>query len=139
MTNQKKEINKIPIMLVMVIIFALCITLVMNPVEAGAAIAEFKTSITQILSPFYLWLGIAVVAYLTYFSFSKYGNIRFGGEKPEYRTFSWIVMMFCAGMGSSMMYWAALEWIYYYSAPPMGAEPFSKMAAELSMVYGNFH
>lgn len=139
MTNQKKEINKIPIILVMVIIFALCITLVMNPVEAGNAIAEFKTSITKILSPFYLWLGVAVVAYLAYFSFSKYGNIRFGGEKPEYRTFSWIVMMFCAGMGSSMMYWAALEWIYYYSAPPMGAEPFSKMAAELSMVYGNFH
>ncbi len=135
----KKEINIVPIVLVIGIISALCITLIVNPEGAGNAIASFKTEAVQILSPFYLWLGIVVVGYLAFFSFSKYGNIRFGGDKPEYSTFSWIVMMFCAGMGSSMMYWAALEWIYYYSAPPMGAAPFSQMAAELSMVYGNFH
>lgn len=137
--SQRKEINVVPIAVVMVIILALCVTLVMNPIGAGNAIAEFKTSVVNVLSPFYLWLGLAVTLYCAYFTFSKYGSIRLGGTKPEYSTFSWIVMMFCAGMGSSMMYWAALEWVYYYSAPPMGAEPFSKLAGELSMVYGNFH
>lgn len=137
--NKKQEINVLPIAVVLTFVFLLCILLILRPIEAGQAIANFKTSITQILSPFYLWLGFAVVIYLGFFSFSKYGNIRFGGEKPEYSTFSWIVMMFCAGMGSSMMYWAAIEWIYYYSAPPMGVEPFSVLAGELSLVYGNFH
>ena len=137
--GKRKEINIVPIILVMGIIFSLCIALIINPEGAGNAIAKVKTSAITTLIPFYLWLGLAVVIYLAYFSFSKYGSIRFGGDKPEYSTFSWIVMMFCAGMGSSMMYWAALEWIYYYSAPPTGVEPFSLLAGELSVVYGNFH
>lgn len=135
----RKEINYIPIILVLIIIGALCISLVRNPVIVGEGIANFKKSAVEILSPFYLVLGVSVVGYCGFFIFSKYGNIRLGEGAPEYSTFSWIVMMFCAGMGSSMMYWAAIEWIYYYSAPPLGAVPFSQLAAELSMVYGNFH
>lgn len=138
-TPQKQKVNVVPIAIVLIFILALCIVLVTNPEGAGAAIATVKTSAINILSPFYQWLGIAVIVYLGYFSFSKYGNIRLGKERAEYSTFSWVVMMFCAGMGSSMLYWSALEWIYYYSAPPMGVPAFSTMAAELSMVYGNFH
>ena len=135
----KKQINIIPVALVLVIMAALCVYLVVDPVKADAGISAFKTSAVNVLTPFYLWLGIVVVAYLAYFAFSKYGNIRFGDEKPEYSTFSWVVMMFCAGMGSSLLYWSALEWAYYYSGPPLGAPAFSQVAAELSMVYGNFH
>lgn len=134
-----QRFNILPIVLVLIIIGGLCAALIINPEGSSQAIAGVKNAAIGVLSPFYLWLGVAVVAYLLYFSCSKFGNIRFGAEKPEYSTFSWIVMMFCAGMGSSLLYWSALEWIYYYSAPPMGAEPFSQMAAELSMVYGNFH
>lgn len=137
--QQKQQINIVPIAIVLAIIVALCAILVTNPEGAGSAIAKVKTATINVLSPFYLWLGVAVIAYLAYFSFSKYGNIRLGKEKPEYSTFSWVVMMFCAGMGSSLLYWSALEWIYYYSAPPMGAPAFSQLAAEMSMVYGNFH
>lgn len=135
----KKQINFLPVILALGIIASLCIYLVVDPERADAGIAAFKTSAVNILSPFYLWLGVAVVGYLAFFVFSKYGGVRLGDEKPEYSTFSWIVMMFCAGMGSSLLYWSVLEWIYYYSAPPLGAQPFSQFAAELSMVYGNFH
>ncbi len=137
--TNKKQINFLPVILALVIIAVLCVSLVVNPIGADAAISDIKTKAVNVLSPFYLWLGIGGVVYLAYFAFSKYGNIRFGAEKPQYSTFSWIVMMFCAGMGSSLLYWSALEWIYYYSAPPMGAAPFSQLAAELSMTYGNFH
>ncbi|MGL5380586.1 BCCT family transporter [Clostridium sp.] len=131
--------NVVPICIVLLIIGTLCLSLITNPESTSKAIENVKTSAINVLSPFYLWLGIAAIIYLLYFSFSKYGNIRFGGEKPEYSTFSWMVMMFCAGMGSSLLYWSCLEWIYYYSAPPLGAEPFSQLAAELSVTYGSFH
>lgn len=137
--HRKQQINIIPIIVVLTIIAALCVILVANPESASSVIANVKTAAINVLSPFYLILGVAVVVYLGYFAVSKYGNIKFGKEKPEYSTFSWAVMMFCAGMGSSLLYWSVLEWVYYYSAPPMGALPFSQMAAELSMVYGNFH
>ncbi len=135
----KKEINIVPIIIVLLIIGTLCVSLVLNPQGSSDTIANVKTKAVEVLTPFYLWLGIAAVFYLVYFSFSKYGNIKFGKEKPQYSTFSWIVMMFCAGMGSSLLYWSALEWIYYYSAPPLGAAPFSQFAAELSITYGSFH
>lgn len=137
--NIKKQVNIVPVIMALLIIVSLCIYLVVDPTRADAGIASFKNAAINILSPFYLWLGIAVVGYLLFFVFSKYGSIRLGDEKVEYSTFSWIVMMFCAGMGSSLLYWSVLEWIYYYSAPPLGAPPFSQLAAELSMVYGNFH
>lgn len=139
MPDEKRQINFVPVVLALAIIMGLCIYLVIDPVQADATIGAIKTSAVTILTPFYLWLGIAVVAYMAFFAFSKYGNIRLGDEKPQYSTFSWIVMMFCAGMGSSLLYWSALEWVYYYSAPPLGAKPFSQFAAELSTTYGNFH
>lgn len=135
----KKQINFIPVILALGVIASLCIYLVVDPERADANISAFKTSAVNILTPFYLWLGVAVVGYLLFFVFTKYGGIRLGDEKPDYSTFSWIVMMFCAGMGSSLLYWSALEWVYYYSAPPLGAPAFSQFAAELSMTYGNFH
>lgn len=137
--NIKRQINIVPVVLALLILASLCIYLVIDPIRADKGITSFKTSVINILAPFYLWLGVAVVGYLLFFVFSKYGNIRLGEEKVEYSTFSWIVMMFCAGMGSSLLYWSVLEWIYYYSAPPMGAPPFSQLAAELSITYGSFH
>lgn len=48
-------------------------------------------------------------------------------------------MMFCAGMGSSMMLWSVVEPLYYVSGPPRGAEPFSADAYSLAETYGIFH
>ena len=37
------------------------------------------------------------------------------------------------------MFWAPIEWGYYYGAPPFGAEPYSAEAAEWASTYGIFH
>ena len=124
---------------VLVCILALAIALFIKPAEVSTAIEAFKSNALNALTPFYLWLGLGVVAFCVFIAFSKYGNVRLGAEKPEFGLFPWIAMMFCAGMGSSLMYWAAAEWISYLSAPPMGAEPFSQQAQELAMVYGSYH
>lgn len=135
----KARIDILPIIATFAIILTLFVSLIINPAGVSGTIANMKTNVANVMSPAFLWLGLIVVIFLVCIAFSKYGNIRLGKEKPEYGTFAWVVMMFCAGMGTSLLYWAGLEWMYYYSAPPMGAEPFSKAAAELSMVYGNFH
>lgn len=45
---------------------------------------------------FIIWIGI-----------SKYGDIVLGDEntKPEHSTFSWLAMLFCAGMGVGLVFW----------------------------------
>lgn len=67
-------------------------------------------------------LGSSVMAFIfIYFilmmwlSFSKYGNIRFGSDKPEYSTFSWFAMLFCSSSATAAAYWAFNEWPALYT------------------------
>ena len=143
MNNQKKTFlnntHFVILIPVLVCILALAVALFIKPVEVSGAIESFKANALNAMAPFYLWLGLGVVVFCLFIAFSKYGNVRLGAEKPEFSTFSWIAMMFCAGMGSSLMYWSAAEWVYYMSTPPQGVEPFSQQAQELAMVYGSYH
>ncbi|MFD3533060.1 BCCT family transporter [Streptomyces sp. NPDC058664] len=63
---------------------------------------------------FALWLAI-----------SRYGRITLGqeGEGPEFRTVSWIAMMFSAGMGIGLMFYGVSEPLAHYAAPPPGTHP----------------
>ena len=48
-------------------------------------------------------------------------------------------MLFAAGIGSGMMYWSAIEWVFYVDAPPFGADPRSTEAYVWASSYGLFH
>jgi len=75
-------------------------------------------------------------------AFSRYGRIRLGqdDERPEFRTISWITMMFSAGMGIGLMFYGVAEPLSHLAAPPMGlAEANTQDAAQLSMQYTFFH
>lgn len=138
-TDSKRPIDLVSVGISFLVVLLVGGWLILRPDSAVETIGAVKAKSVKVLSPFYLWLGLGCLVYLLYFSFSKYGHIRFGNGKPEFNTFSWLVMMFCAGMGSSMMLWAVVEPLYYVSGPPMGAEPFSAFAYELAGTYGIFH
>lgn len=84
--------------------------------------------------------GFVVLAVVL--AFSRYGRIRLGrdDERPEFRTISWVTMMFSAGMGIGLMFYGVAEPLSHLSAPPLGlAEPDSQEAVQLSMQYTFFH
>lgn len=103
-----------------------------------SAIADYITDNFGFLN---IIVGLFAITICVYLCFSKYGNIVFGDKDdlPEYNTFSWATMMFCAGIGSSVMYWGVLEWIFYYINPPFMMEPGSWQAAEFAASYGIYH
>lgn len=77
-------------------------------------------------------LGWAFVLFSTVFvvfviviAVSGFGTIRLGGpdEKPEFRTTSWIAMMFAAGMGIGLMFYGASEPLAMYRDGVPGREP----------------
>jgi BCCT family betaine/carnitine transporter len=111
----------------------------MAPVELTAMIISGKDAICMILGSFYLLIVIACLVLSLWFAFSKYGSIRMGSSKPEYSTFCWVSMIFCAATGTSVLYWSALEWVYYIQWPPFGYGPLSKEALEISVSYSFFH
>ncbi|MFI7066176.1 BCCT family transporter [Kribbella sp. NPDC050124] len=73
---------------------------------------------------------------------SRFGRIRLGrdDERPEFRTVSWVTMMFSAGMGIGLMFYGVAEPLSHLSTPPLGlAEPNSQESAQLAIQYSFFH
>nr|WP_299244365.1 BCCT family transporter [uncultured Halomonas sp.] len=87
----------------------------------------------------FLTFGIFIM--LLWFALGRYGKIRFGGhgERPAFGNFSYGAMLFCAGMGTSIMFWSIIEPMYYYQGPPFQLEAQSADAVEWALTYGLFH
>ena len=73
----------------------------------------------------FVLLASSFVVFVIWLAASKYGRIPLGrdGEEPEFRTLSWIAMMFSAGMGIGLMFFAVAEPISHLTAPPAGTAP----------------
>ena len=83
--------------------------------------ASVLAGITDNLGWLFVLAATAFVLFAIFLAVSKYGKIPLGrdGEKPEYRTISWIAMMFSAGMGIGLMFYGAYEPLtHYVNAPP---------------------
>jgi BCCT family betaine/carnitine transporter len=123
-----------------VILFS-CIPLILFGEKIGPEIVAVHGWITLNLGIFYQWATIAVIIFLTWLAFSRYGKIKLGpaDEPAEFSLFSWSSMLFCAGIGAGLMYWSVIEWGYYIDAPPYGVEARSTEAITWAASYGLFH
>ncbi|TYR15590.1 BCCT family transporter [Corynebacterium urealyticum] len=56
------------------------------------------------------------VFFVLFVAFSKFGHIKLGkdGEQPEFSTFSWVAMMFAAGMGIGLMFYGTTEPLTFF-------------------------
>ncbi|OQS16809.1 choline transporter [Nocardia donostiensis] len=90
----------------------------------------------------FVLVATAFVIYVIWLAISRYGKIPLGAddEKPEFRTVSWIAMMFSAGMGIGLMFWGVAEPLSHFVKPPPGtADPGSPAASEVAMATTLFH
>ncbi|MBL7285478.1 BCCT family transporter [Corynebacterium godavarianum] len=69
--------------------------------------------------------GTAFVVFVLVIACSNFGTIRLGSadERPEFKTTSWIAMMFAAGMGIGLMFYGASEPLAMYRDGVPGHEP----------------
>ncbi|ANS69397.1 BCCT family transporter [Streptomyces lincolnensis] len=65
------------------------------------------------------------VVFALWIAASRYGRIHLGaeGEEPEFKTVSWVAMMFSAGMGIGLMFYGVSEPLSHYTTPPPGTTP----------------
>jgi BCCT family betaine/carnitine transporter len=138
---QGRKIDRMLFFTAIAVVIAACIPLALMPERAGPAVEKIYNWISSNLGIFYQWFGIGTIIYLLWLSLGRYGKIRLGGdeEKPDFSTFSWAGMLFCAGTGASLLVWAGVEWAYYIDTPPFGAEPRSAEAVAWASAYGPFH
>ncbi|MEU8239538.1 BCCT family transporter [Actinoplanes missouriensis] len=73
----------------------------------------------------------------------RFGRIRLGAddEEPEFTTLAWVAMMFSAGMGIGLVFYAVAEPIQHYASPPpaSGALAATDRAGSVAMQYTLFH
>ncbi len=98
--------------------------------------------ITGSLGWLFILSATGFVVFAVWLALSKYGKIPLGkdGERPEYRTISWIAMMFSAGMGIGLMFFGSYEPLYHFvEAPPGMTAGDVRTAMATTMFHWGFH
>ena len=110
--------------------------------EKGSAIVNVVFSfVTSNFKWAFLLFGFFCVVFLIWLAASRWGGIVLGqkGEEPEFSNYTWAAMIFCAGIGIAIVYWAFIEPVYYMGGPPLGVEAGTTMSAEFAGMLGQFH
>jgi BCCT family betaine/carnitine transporter len=116
-----------------------CISLGIMEDQAAPYVSDLYDWIASNMGVFYQCFAIGTMIFLAWLVFGRFGKIRLGAGKPDFSTFSWAGMLFCAGTGASLLVWSGVEWAFYYDNPPYGVEPRSPEAIEWAAAYGPFH
>ena len=105
------------------------------------ALKKVLAFMTRDLGSIFLWFVFLAILWLAWLAFGRHGARRFGAadSAPAFSTASWFGMLFCAGLGSNLLYFGTMEWMWYYLAPPDGIAPRSHEAALWSGAYSFFH
>ncbi len=120
------------------IILAACIPLIMAPDEGERVINILFKFVTVEMGWLYMLAGMGSFILLMWFAFGPFSHKRLG-DKIEYSTFSWIGMLFCAGVGAGIMFGGSIDWAYYAAYPMHGEPAGSPRALEWGTAYGMFH
>ncbi|MEM8811884.1 MAG: BCCT family transporter [Pseudomonadota bacterium] len=89
------------------------------------------------------WFVMLSVSGMLFFcgflAFSRFGDIRLGADddRPEFSTPSWIAMLFAAGMGVGLLFWATAEPLTHFRFVRDYAP--NPIAAEEALLATNFH
>ncbi|MEV6523865.1 BCCT family transporter [Longispora sp. NPDC051575] len=114
--------------------------------DADSLFAASNSGLDWVIGTFGWLFVVAADAFLVLavlLAVSRYGRIPLGrdDDEPEFRTVAWIAMMFSAGMGIGLMFFAVSEPLSHFAAPPpaSGAAPLTGPAADAAMRYTLFH
>ncbi len=129
--------------MVMILVFVLY---TISDVEAsGAVFSAGKDFIIGTMDWFYVIVVNAALFFVFWLMVSRFGDVKLGkpDDEPDFSTFSWICMLFSAGLGSGLIYWGVAEPMYHIQGSPFleqaGGEPGSTQAAVKAVTVTNFH
>ena len=110
------EWNKTVILITIVLSLVLSIYVLSDPAGSAVTLNNIYNYLSEIFETTYMYGSFAVLLFLLFISFSRFGSIEINlVNKDIYSFFSWGSMLFAAGIGAALLYWATVEWIDYYN------------------------
>lgn len=90
------------------------------PARFGEMTGALSNYITVTFGWYYMILVTVIILFSVFLIFSPIGKLKLGkpNDEPEFRTISWLAMLFSAGMGIGLVFYGASEPISHYLAPP---------------------
>ncbi|MCG5547550.1 BCCT family transporter [Halorhodospira halochloris] len=125
-----------------VVIAASALAGAIYPEQLEELVTGFRESLTPFLQWYYVIIVAAFLLLVIWLGVGRYKNVRLGQdhEVPEFRTFSWLTMLFAAGMGVGLIFWAVAEPISHFDSNPFllpGDDPSEAANTALRLAY--FH
>ncbi len=112
------------------LVFGVAVTLVVSFIAWGIFAGDNLSGTTsavlgrvvEYFGFFFTTIATIVLVFMLFVGFSRYGRIPLGrdDEEPEFSMFSWISMLFAAGMGIGLVFWGAAEPLTFFESPPPG-------------------
>ncbi|WP_264434226.1 BCCT family transporter [Flavobacterium agricola] len=124
----------------LIFIIGVCLLAAIFPNVTENLLNVIKNFIFINLNWVYVWAVTIFIFFLFYLVFSKYGDIKLGknNSKPDYSYFTWISMLFAAGMGIGLMYFSVAEPMQHFSNEVFSGNDVIQRAKDAQM-YTFFH
>ncbi|MGH3090174.1 MAG: choline BCCT transporter BetT [Rubrobacteraceae bacterium] len=138
--EQSARVNPIVFIGSSVCIVAIAVWAIISPQSASGVLGVLVGWISEWFGWFYILIATLFLAFVIFLALSRYGKTKLGPEhsEPEFSTFSWAAMLFAAGIGTDVMFFAVAEPVTQYLAPPVG-EGETLSAAREATVWTLFH
>lgn len=112
--------------------------------KVGDFFGPLQAAISSNAGWFFIWTMNIILFFALYLMFSRYGDIRLGGEdaEPDFSTLSWFAMLFSAGMGIGLLFYGVAEPMYHFGASPFpsdGPTEAARTAMAITFLHWGFH
>ncbi|MGA0393745.1 MAG: BCCT family transporter [Rhodospirillales bacterium] len=111
-----------PVFLSAVLLILLFIIFTLSDLDKAAQIFKaMQTTIAENGGWFFVLTTNLLLAFCVFLIFSRYGSIRLGGPgaKPDFSRWAWFAMLYSAGMGIGLVFFAVAEPILHFTKPPL--------------------
>jgi choline/glycine/proline betaine transport protein len=117
-------------------------------IALGEQASAVYTAVFDFINATFGWFYIAAVnifiVTILYFAVSKYGSIKIGGveAEKEFSDFSWMAMLFSAGMGIGLMFYSVAEPMWHFMSGGgtfFAREAGTRAAGEASLAVTFYH
>lgn len=119
---QSRPLNRVVFLASAMVIAVVAAAAIISPTALQGAFDAAVGWTGRWFGSFYILLVTAVLVFVAGLAFSRFGAVRLGpsNSTPDFSTFSWAAMLFAAGIGTGIMFFAIAEPVAQYMAPPTG-------------------
>ncbi|GAA4675546.1 choline BCCT transporter BetT [Nocardioides nanhaiensis] len=138
--EQRATLNRPVFAAATAVTLAVTLWCVLAPVHAFTTFESVVGWVSTWFGWYYIALATAVLVFVVYLACSRHGRVKLGPEhsQPEFSTGAWAAMLFAAGIGTDLMFFAVYEPVTQYLTPP-SIEGETVEAAREATVWTLFH